>query len=95
MINAINFGSVAPRMATEMPGICGCSDASPAGATFSETLKKSIDEVSRLQEDASQAVTDLATGKNRKRDRRDDRDGKGRPGVQDAAGDPVKTDGRV
>ncbi len=33
------------------------------GASFSDTLKKSIDEVSKLQQDASQAVTDLTTGK--------------------------------
>jgi flagellar hook-basal body complex protein FliE len=33
------------------------------GSSFSEMLKNSIDEVSRLQKDASQAVEDLATGK--------------------------------
>ena len=33
------------------------------GASFSDMLKDSIDEVSRLQQDASQAVQDLATGK--------------------------------
>jgi flagellar hook-basal body complex protein FliE len=33
------------------------------GSSFADTLKKSIDEVSKLQQDASQAVTDLATGK--------------------------------
>ena len=33
------------------------------GASFSDMLKNSIDEVSRLQQDASQAVQDLATGK--------------------------------
>jgi flagellar hook-basal body complex protein FliE len=38
--------------------------AGTAGATsFSDALKSSIDEVSRLQQDASQAVQDLATGR--------------------------------
>jgi flagellar hook-basal body complex protein FliE len=34
------------------------------GASFADALKKSIDEVSKLQQDASQAVNDVATGKN-------------------------------
>jgi flagellar hook-basal body complex protein FliE len=45
----------------------GASPASPAaegGASFSDTLKNSIDEVSKLQADASKAVENLATGKN-------------------------------
>jgi flagellar hook-basal body complex protein FliE len=33
------------------------------GSSFADSLKKSIDEVSKMQQDASQAVTDLATGK--------------------------------
>jgi flagellar hook-basal body complex protein FliE len=33
------------------------------GPSFSDMLKNSIDEVSRLQQDASKAVEDLATGK--------------------------------
>jgi flagellar hook-basal body complex protein FliE len=33
------------------------------GASFSDMLKSSIDEVAKLQQDASQAVQDLATGK--------------------------------
>ena len=36
---------------------------SAGGASFSEMLKSSIDEVSRLQQDASKAVEDLATNK--------------------------------
>ena len=39
------------------------SAAPTGGASFSDTLKKSIDEVSKLQQDASKAVEDLATGK--------------------------------
>ena len=34
------------------------------GPSFADLLKNSIGEVSRLQEDASKAVQDLATGKN-------------------------------
>lgn len=45
----------------------GASPVKPGGetggASFSDMLKNSIDEVSRLQQDASQAVQDLATGK--------------------------------
>ena len=33
------------------------------GASFADALKDSINEVSRLQQDASKAVQDLATGK--------------------------------
>jgi len=33
------------------------------GKSFADVLKGSIDEVARLQQDASQAVEDLATGK--------------------------------
>src|SRR5688572_17013584 len=33
------------------------------GASFADTLKNSINEVARLQQDASKAVQDLATGK--------------------------------
>jgi flagellar hook-basal body complex protein FliE len=35
----------------------------PTGASFADVLKDSIGEVSRLQQDASKAVEDLATGK--------------------------------
>ena len=63
MVNPLNNLSVG-----NAGGVGGGSSASPAtgGSTstsFSDTLKKSIDEVSKLQQDASQAVTDLATGK--------------------------------
>ena len=51
-----NAGGVGGSSST--PGTGGASSTS-----FADTLKKSIDEVSRLQQDASQAVTDLATGK--------------------------------
>jgi flagellar hook-basal body complex protein FliE len=61
MINGVenNFGIVG--------GIGGGSPVratpAPAGASFGEVLKDSINEVSRLQQDASQAVEDLATGR--------------------------------
>jgi flagellar hook-basal body complex protein FliE len=37
--------------------------AEAGGSNFADVLKGSIDEVSKLQQDASQAVADLATGK--------------------------------
>jgi flagellar hook-basal body complex protein FliE len=40
------------------------SDSSPIkGSSFSDVLKKSIDEVSKMQQDASDAVQSVATGK--------------------------------
>jgi flagellar hook-basal body complex protein FliE len=66
MINGLpaNLGS-----ATQLGG-AGASSSSKAGGaagsggtSFADTLKKSIDEVSKLQQDASKAVEDLATGK--------------------------------
>jgi flagellar hook-basal body complex protein FliE len=38
-------------------------DAPVTGASFADVLKDQIGEVSRLQQDASQAVQDLATGR--------------------------------
>jgi len=51
-----------------LSGVGGSSGSKPAsgaagGASFTDALKKSIDEVSRLQQDASKAVEDVATGK--------------------------------
>ena len=51
------IGGIAPAGGT--PGSTG----TPGGASFADTLKKSIDEVSRLQQDASKAVDDVAAGK--------------------------------
>jgi flagellar hook-basal body complex protein FliE len=39
------------------------STPAPKGASFADVLKDSIGEVSRLQQDASQAVENLATGR--------------------------------
>lgn len=63
MINGVNnnlsLGKIAGGGATP-----GSSGAGGAGATsFSDALKNSINEVSKMQQDASQAVQDLATGK--------------------------------
>ena len=41
----------------------GSAGSAPGGASFSDMLKDSIDEVSRLQQDASKAVEDLMTNK--------------------------------
>jgi flagellar hook-basal body complex protein FliE len=61
MINGINNVSGVGKIAGSTPG------SPAAGATgstsFSDVLKKSIEEVSRLQNDASKAVEDLTTGK--------------------------------
>jgi flagellar hook-basal body complex protein FliE len=50
------------------PGAAGgsssSSDSSPVkGSSFSDVLKKSIDEVAKMQQDASDAVQSVATGK--------------------------------
>ena len=55
-----------------LPGIAGLSGTQPGiapatsgagSSSFADVLKNSIDEVSRMQEDATQAVNDLTTGK--------------------------------
>ena len=55
-VNNLNVGQIAGG---------GAARATPAagGASFSDVLKDSIGEVSRLQQDATRAVEDLATGK--------------------------------
>ena len=45
------------------PGTSAAGGAGVTGTSFSDTLKQSIDEVAKLQQDASQAVQDLTTGK--------------------------------
>jgi flagellar hook-basal body complex protein FliE len=63
MINGIN--NLSPGQLTGVgaspAGSPGTS--TPGGASFADALKNSIGEVSRLQQDATQAVEDLATGK--------------------------------
>ena len=55
-VNNLNVGQIAGG---------GAARATPAvgGTSFSDVLKDSIGEVSRLQQDATRAVEDLATGK--------------------------------
>ena len=61
MINNVNnFGGVGP--VGNMPGKTS-SPGEAGGASFSDALRKSIDEVAKLQEDASRAVEDAMTGK--------------------------------
>jgi flagellar hook-basal body complex protein FliE len=58
--NNLSIGKTAAGAAS--PAAAG-APGSTGGASFADTLKNSINEVSKLQQDASQAVTDLATGK--------------------------------
>jgi flagellar hook-basal body complex protein FliE len=44
-------------------GISRLPTPAVSGPSFADTLKASVDEVSRLQQDASKAVEDVATGK--------------------------------
>ena len=53
-LGKLSGGGVTPR--TQAAGSAG-------GSSFADTLKKSIDEVAKLQQDASDAVQNLATGK--------------------------------
>jgi flagellar hook-basal body complex protein FliE len=66
MINGVgqnlSFGNVAAGGGASPASTGGGATGSP-GASFSDVLKNSIDEVSRLQQDASQAVEDLVTKK--------------------------------
>lgn len=65
MINGINnqlgLGKLTGGGAT--PGTSAAGTAGAPASSFADTLKKSIDEVAKLQRDASQAVEDLATGR--------------------------------
>ncbi len=48
--------------ATSVPST-GSSAGAAGGTSFADVLKNSIDEVNRMEQDASKAVEDLATGK--------------------------------
>ncbi|MGD0769102.1 MAG: flagellar hook-basal body complex protein FliE [Tepidisphaeraceae bacterium] len=53
------------KIAGVTPGTGPSQTTGPTPASsFADVLKKSIDDVSKLQQDASQAVEDVATGKN-------------------------------
>lgn len=64
MINGINdnFGIGGASSASSSP-LRNAGTPSTGGASFADMLKQNIDEVSRLQQDASSAVENLATGK--------------------------------
>ena len=61
--NNLSFGKVAGGGASPASSGGAGGAGSAKGASFSDVLKNSIDEVSRLQQDASQAVEDLMTKK--------------------------------
>ena len=65
MINGINTNLSLTKLSGGgvSPGTSAAGGAGVSGTSFSDTLKKSIDEVAKLQQDASQAVEDVTTGK--------------------------------
>jgi flagellar hook-basal body complex protein FliE len=64
LINGVNNNLSAGKLAGGGALPAASSGAGGAGASsFADALKSSINEVSRLQQDASKAVEDLATGK--------------------------------
>ena len=58
--NSLSLGNIAGGGATPAKS---AGAGSPNGTSFSDMLKNSIEEVARLQQDASNAVQDIATGK--------------------------------
>jgi flagellar hook-basal body complex protein FliE len=60
--NNLGLGKVPGGGVTPGSSAAGGAGAS-GGSSFADALKNSIDEVAKLQQDASQAVQDLATGK--------------------------------
>ena len=63
MVDGID-GSLSPiRPPTSVGAGPAAAPGAAGGASFSDVLKKSIDEVSKLQQDASSAVENLMTGK--------------------------------
>ena len=59
--NNLSIGKTAGGGVT--PGSAAGTAGATGGASFADALKDSISEVARLQQDASQAVEDLATGR--------------------------------
>ena len=62
MINGLD-NNLLGKIAGPGSGAPGPGAAPAGGASFADALKNSIDEVSRLQQDATDAVNNLATGK--------------------------------
>ena len=65
MLDGINTNSPLDKLgsAGSSGGVSKVGAGAAGGASFADALKNSINEVSRLQQDASQAVQDLATGR--------------------------------
>ena len=65
MLDGINTNSPLDKLGStgSSGGVLKVGAGATGGASFADALKNSINEVSRLQQDASQAVQDLATGK--------------------------------
>ena len=66
MVDPVNSGLIPAAGAAAPGGVLG-SGAAAKGATgtsaFADMLQRGIEDVSKLQQDASKAVEDLATGK--------------------------------
>ncbi|MCX7046231.1 MAG: flagellar hook-basal body complex protein FliE [Candidatus Sumerlaeota bacterium] len=56
---------IQPRSELEIPAEAGKSIPPAQGPSFGDVLKDSINEVTRLQQEAEKAQTDLITGQNR------------------------------
>ena len=63
MIDGIDNSLSPIRPGASIGGGAATSAPAAGGASFSDVLKKSIEEVSKLQQDASSAVENLVTGK--------------------------------
>jgi flagellar hook-basal body complex protein FliE len=65
MVDNINANlNITPGVGAAIAAPAAGASTAPAGGTsFADVLKNSIAEVNRMQQDASQAVEDLATGK--------------------------------
>jgi flagellar hook-basal body complex protein FliE len=64
MINGIDNNLVGKLAGQGVSPGGGPSGPASGAGSFADMLKSSLDEVSKLQQDASKAVEDLATGKN-------------------------------
>ena len=63
MIDGVNNNSNGIGGISSVGSAAKTAAGGTGGASFADALRSSINEVSRLQQDASQAVQDLATGK--------------------------------
>ena len=61
--NNLSFGKLAGGGASPASSGAGGAGSTQQGASFSDLLKNSLDEVNRLQQDAGKAVEDLMTKK--------------------------------